>query len=39
MFEIIISVSLYLGAIVLLVNGAIVFCDITTDENHIVTEP
>ncbi len=37
MFEIVISVSLYLLAVVLLVRGAFVFCDCTHDE--IVTEP
>ncbi len=35
MFEIVISVALYLGALVLLVKGAIVYCN----HDHVVTEP
>lgn len=37
MFEIILSVGLYAAAIVLLVKGAIVFCNHT--RNDIATEP
>lgn len=37
MFEIILSVGLYAVVIVLLVKGAIAFCDNTS--NDIVTEP
>ena len=36
MFEIVFSVTLYFGAIVLLVKGAIAFCDNSHD--NIVTE-
>ena len=35
MFEIVISVALYLGALVLLVKGAVAYCN----HYHVVTEP
>ena len=38
MLEIIISVALYVGALVLLVKGVIAFCDNSCHEN-VVTEP
>jgi len=38
MFEIIISVALYLGAIALLVKGAFAYCN-QSDSTHPVTEP
>jgi len=38
MFEIVISVALYVGALVLLVKGAIAFCDNSCHED-VVTEP
>ena len=37
MFEIVISVALYVGALVLLVKGAFVFCNNSHD--GMVTEP
>ena len=37
MFEIVISVALYVGALVLLVKGAFVFCNHSHD--NVVTEP
>ncbi len=37
MFEIVISVALYVGALALLVKGAFVFCN--HNQNHVVTEP
>ena len=37
MFEIIVSVALYVGALVLLVKGAVAFCNNTHD--GMVTEP
>ena len=35
MFEIVISVALYLGALVLLVKGAVAYCN----HAHVVPEP
>jgi len=35
MFEIVISVALYLGALVLLVKGAVAYCN----HDRVVTEP
>ncbi len=37
MFEIVISVALYVGALVLLVKGAFAFCNYSHD--NVVTEP
>lgn len=37
MFEIVISVALYVGALTLLVKGAIVYCN--NSHEHVVTEP
>ena len=37
MFEIVVSVALYVGALVLLVKGAVAFCNNTHD--GMVTEP
>ncbi len=37
MFEIVVSVALYVGALVLLVKGAIAFCNYTND--NVATEP
>jgi len=38
MFEIVISVALYVGALVLLVKGAFAFCN-HNSPNNVVTEP
>ncbi len=35
MFEIVISVALYLGALILLVKGAVAYCN----HDHVVIEP
>ena len=35
MFEIVISVALYIGALIVLVKGAVTYCN----HDHIVTEP
>ncbi len=37
MFEIVISVALYVGAMVLLVKGAVAFCN--NSHENVVTEP
>lgn len=37
MFEIVVSVALYMGALVLLVKGAIAFCN--HSHENVVTEP
>ena len=39
MFEIVISVAVYVGAVALLVKGAIVYCQDGHCHDNVITEP